>query len=158
MLEGRTEANVKGIVKAVMIMSALLMTAGPASAQQHSQAFWDRLQPGAAVDGRPGCTWQWARDTVGPWGGWYHACATPQPARAQQELPEAPATAGPPAQPCGAYNPYSDPAGMMACIAALPAPPPAPLPAIHAGQRYYLGYPSLQVQVLSIAVGLDGLQ
>jgi hypothetical protein len=144
--------------RTALAIALVTMLPAMAAAQQYDQAFWDRLQLGAPVDGRPGCTWQWARDTVGPWGGWYQSCAAPQPARAQQALPEAPAAQAAPAMPCGAYNPYVDPAGMMACIAALPVPEPPQLQPIQAGRRYYLGYPSQQVHVLATGTTLDGVQ
>jgi hypothetical protein len=148
----------KTVKAAFAIASITMLLPAMAAAQQYDQAFWDRLQLGTPVEGRPGCTWQWARDTVGPWGGWYHACAAPQPARAQQALPEAPASQAGAAKPCGAYNPYVDPSGMMACIAALPVPEPPPLQQIQAGRRYHLAYSSLQVHVLSVGTTLDGVQ
>jgi AraC-like DNA-binding protein len=145
------------MTQAVLTIAVLLL-ALPASAQVAYD--FDRIQPGEAVADRPGCTWQWDRSTVGPWGGWFQACAQPA-LPAHQALPEA----APPPSPmpsgghaCGAYNPYADPAGMMACIAAQPAPPTPVLPPVHVGLRYYLGYPSQQVQVLAIITSLDGVQ
>jgi hypothetical protein len=136
------------------VLSAIVFVVSAAVGTAEAQVYnFDRMQLGDPVDGRPGCTWQWAQNTVGPWGGWYQACDSPQP---QQKVAIALPEAIPPQHACQGLNPYTDPSGMMACIAAQPVAPPPSLPPIHVGRRYFLAYSSLQVHVLSLGTTLDG--
>jgi hypothetical protein len=115
-------------------------------------AFFAKLQIGDPVDDQPGCVWRWARDTVGPWGGWYHACATPGRVTAPP-LVDAQASS----RDCSKINPYADPEHATYC-AALVTPPRPNVPTFETGRRYARPYPGDEMIVLAVGRTLDGVE
>jgi hypothetical protein len=123
---------------------ALLLLASIAHAQDAD--FFAKLTPGTPVADRLGCTWQWSQNTVGPWGGWYHACQTTAPADTPSEMdPD-----------CLYVNPYADKDKANECATRTTRQPR--LTDFLVGHRYFDGYPSRQMMVIALTRGFDGIE
>ena len=130
----------------VFVLSAL-----PASAQSgvYSSEFFAQLQLGTPVDGRPGCSWQWARDTVGPWGGWYQACVAPG------LVPAAVPAVDECDRPLNPYTPEGAELGARCAARGITPPAGAPLQ-MRVGGRYEQAYSDLQMIVLAVVADIGG--
>jgi hypothetical protein len=125
---------------------AFLLIASTAHAQD--AAFFATLQPGMAVADKPGCTWQWSQNTVGPWGAWYHACPNAAPDDTPGEVdPD-----------CLYVNPYADKDKANECATRTSRQRQPRLTDFLVGHRYFDGYPSRQMMVIALTRGYDGIE
>lgn len=103
------------------------------------------ISPGEPVADRPGYVWR--HDGKG----WYwELIGTPTPS----PTPSTPTECSP------WPSPYTERDRFLACMATRHEPPTdddsAPVTTYHVGMRYWMGYPSLKMIVLAVALGVDG--
>lgn len=142
------------LMVAAMAVAALAAGTGAAGAQTYDAGFFAKLQPGTAVDGRSGCTWEWSQtsNAAPGWGGWYQQCSTPTPS--SSSTPNAPSSSVPTvteAECAGHIDPYMEGEKALACaLLSISKQPSVTRPTFQVGQRYLAGYDSYQIVVIGL--------
>jgi hypothetical protein len=135
---------------AAMAVAAMVVGSGAAHAQDYDASFFAKLQPGTAVEGRSGCTWEWSQSSnAAPgWGGWYQQCSTPS----QQAAPTTPLTPTVTEADCVGYiDAYTQGEKALACaLLQISKQTPVSRPTFQVGQRYVAGYDSYQIVVIGL--------
>jgi hypothetical protein len=141
---------------AAIAAAAVVTGTGAANAQSYDAAFFARLQPGTAVEGRAGCTWAWSQQSnVAPgWGGWYQQCSSPTPQQQETVTPTSTVTE---ADCDGHIDVYAEGDKALACaLLKLRNQAPADRPTFQVGQKYVAGYDAVQMVVLGLARDVIG--
>lgn len=139
------------LIASMVAVAAMVAGVGVAQAQTYDASFFAKLQPGAAVDGRSGCTWEWSQTSnVAPgWGGWYQQCSTPSAQGTPSATTSTPSVTD--AECIGHIDPYTDSEKALACaLLYLSKQSPVERPTFQVGQRYMAGYDSYQIVVIGL--------